>query len=226
MSKSAARANITDRLEELARPKEHSNDHYFIDSRKPEESITKVKKGKLASIWFCVKPLFRSTEVRSLSKTGWIGKPNWFFKGFWNAQSRVLASKEKRTPRNRIWSVQWTGETCYSSVNGSGLTFQYEFFPVQNRSLTPWKILSNMIKMLLPCRKLLKRLDVASAWQVLPSMFVDNKWNLNCLLKFWIAGPRKHILPVVFVVGLQNTFSIGLDCSLMKYWKRRKNLPE
>ena len=51
VSKSAARANITDRLEELARPKEHSNDHYFIDSRKPEESITKVKKGKrLASI--------------------------------------------------------------------------------------------------------------------------------------------------------------------------------
>ena len=46
VSKSAARANITDRLEELARPKEHSNDHYFIDSRKPEESITKVKQGK------------------------------------------------------------------------------------------------------------------------------------------------------------------------------------
>ena len=47
MSKSAARANITDRLEELARPKEHCNDHYFIDSRKPEESITKVKKSAL-----------------------------------------------------------------------------------------------------------------------------------------------------------------------------------
>ena len=45
VSKSAARANITDRLETLARPKEHCNDHYFIDSRKPEESITKVKKG-------------------------------------------------------------------------------------------------------------------------------------------------------------------------------------
>ena len=47
VSKSAARANITDRLETLARAKDHCNDHYFIDSRKPEESITKVKKGAL-----------------------------------------------------------------------------------------------------------------------------------------------------------------------------------
>jgi len=36
-----------ERLEALARAKDHSNNHYFIDARRPEESIIKVKKGAL-----------------------------------------------------------------------------------------------------------------------------------------------------------------------------------
>ena len=41
---SAAAPN--ERLEALAKAKDHSNNHYFIDARRPEESIIKVKKGK------------------------------------------------------------------------------------------------------------------------------------------------------------------------------------
>ena len=46
VSKNAKQAAVTERLEQLAKAKDHSNNHYFIDARKPEESITKVKKGK------------------------------------------------------------------------------------------------------------------------------------------------------------------------------------
>jgi len=42
---SAAAPN--ERLEALAKAKDHSNNHYFIDARRPEESIIKVKKGAL-----------------------------------------------------------------------------------------------------------------------------------------------------------------------------------
>lgn len=34
-------------MEALAKAKDHSNNHYFIDARRPEESIIKVKKGAL-----------------------------------------------------------------------------------------------------------------------------------------------------------------------------------
>jgi len=47
VAKSATLAAMTERLETLAKPKDHSNNHYFIDSRKPEEAITKVQKGAL-----------------------------------------------------------------------------------------------------------------------------------------------------------------------------------
>jgi len=47
VSKNAKRASMTERLELLAKAKDLSNLHYFIDARKPEESITKVKKGAL-----------------------------------------------------------------------------------------------------------------------------------------------------------------------------------
>lgn len=48
VSRGAATAMTTERLESLSRPKDHCNAHYFVDSRKPEESITKVKKAALA----------------------------------------------------------------------------------------------------------------------------------------------------------------------------------
>merc|ERR1711970_705040 len=37
-----------ERLETLAKAKDHSNNSYFIDARRPEESIIKVKKGALS----------------------------------------------------------------------------------------------------------------------------------------------------------------------------------
>ena len=46
MNKSASRAAPNERLEALAKAKDHSNNHYFIDARRPEESIIKVKKGE------------------------------------------------------------------------------------------------------------------------------------------------------------------------------------
>lgn len=49
VSRGAAKAMTTERLESLSRPKDHCNAHYFVDSRKPEESITKVKKGFISS---------------------------------------------------------------------------------------------------------------------------------------------------------------------------------
>lgn len=47
VTSAAKKAVCSSRTEELSKPKNHSNDHYFIENRKPEHPITKVTKSAL-----------------------------------------------------------------------------------------------------------------------------------------------------------------------------------
>ena len=74
VSKNAKRASMTERIELLAKAKDLSNLHYFIDARKPEESITKVKKGRTPTVMAIMTSLFRSSGIRSIRQIERIGK--------------------------------------------------------------------------------------------------------------------------------------------------------
>ena len=117
VSKNAKQASMTERLELLAKAKDLSNLHYFIDARKPEESITKVKKGRTPFVGL-IMTSFRSSGIRSIRQIERIGKARWGIQRLRISKSRILESKERSSKGKVQRAIQRTGKARDTTVNG------------------------------------------------------------------------------------------------------------
>jgi hypothetical protein len=86
VTKAAKETTCTNRITELSAPKNHSNEHYFIDSRRPEQPITIIKKTSLE-----YEPSERILEMAKAN-----GLPNEFVPpnlSFWEVKRSALKAK-------------------------------------------------------------------------------------------------------------------------------------